>query len=132
MGLDISHDAYCGAYGSFTRFREEIWVAAGGKLIDHPLGIDIDWNMFDRKNYDGDWDVTPEDPLLVLIVHSDCDGYIYPEQLGPLIERLKEILPNLRSTGEGHLAHLGMRGALQKFITGAELALKNNEPLEFW
>ena len=90
MGLDTSHDAWHGSYGSFGIWRNQLAAVAGYKIIkvDGFNSVDIDWSNFKPKNLAGEWDETPSDPLLVLIVHSDCDGSIYPAQAKPLITRM--------------------------------------------
>lgn len=139
MGLDTSHDAWHGAYGAFTRWRNAVTVAAGYEIVDevgdygvtHPTPK-IDWDSILPHNYDGEWPTPPSDPLIVLIAHSDCDGVIHPEQAGPLADRLEELLPLLDEDGGGHLARMGgHRGATVQFIQGLRAAVEAGEDLDF-
>jgi len=86
MGLNVSYDAWNGSYSSFNNFRKELCRVAG-----------VDWDSIDDRyewcNYLGMWKETPSDPLLVLLVHSDCDGYIFPAQMEQLANRLIELKP---------------------------------------
>lgn len=38
MGLDISHDAFHGAYSAFNSLRQEVAHAVGGSYGPHRLG----------------------------------------------------------------------------------------------
>lgn len=149
MGLDVSHDAWSGAYGAFSRWRDALAGAAGyelawiatGELFEEgrpPIGkwvptrqiVLIDWGHIVRKNYDGEWDDMPHDPLILLIAHSDCDGHIYNEHLEPLIARLTELLPAIEGqNGGGHLGDI--RATTERFIAGCRAALAAGESLEF-
>jgi hypothetical protein len=68
----------------------------------------IEWHRYEEKNYYGQWDELPHDPLLILIVHSDCEGDILPEHATLLADRLDEILPNIDDKDDG--GHIGHRG----------------------
>lgn len=154
MGLDVSHEAWHGAYSAFTRWREALATAAGyeigflatGELfVDEgygprpPIGkwvplretILIDWGHIERKNYDGDWDVMPSDPLILLIAHSDCDGYIEPWHAGVLANRLEELIPLIPEHQDmgGHVGNV--RDKTRTFVDGARAAAKASERLEF-
>lgn len=104
MGLDTSHDCWHGAYSSFSAFRETLARAAGYAVWivaedDRPHAykrpvVMLDWGHLGRPEHlRGEWDETPVDPLLVLIVHSDCDGEIRPAQQLALAARLEELAP---------------------------------------
>ncbi len=144
MGLYVSHECWTGAYSAFSRWRDELARAAGysfhapseaekieGFYRPYP---DIRWDLFEAKNYQGEWDLSSHpgiDPLLFLIVHSDCDGLIHPAQAAPLAGRLEEILPLLdESKSGGHIQ--SMQGNTQKFINGLREAVRLGEDVEFW
>jgi len=147
MGLDTTHDAWHGAYSAFNRWRNAVAEAAGYRIITPPrynepgfdpafagIGpyVDIDWDAVADKNYKGEWDTVPgDDPLIYLIVHSDCDGVIHPEQGRHLALRLRELLPKLPENGDGHLARYGVRGSTERFILGLDAAVTAGEDLEF-
>jgi hypothetical protein len=142
MGLWASHGCWdAGAYSAFTRWRNEVARAAGYKIKDptdddkaagtYAPYIDIHWEAFEPKNYQGEWDSPPgDDPLLFLIVHSDCDGVIHPEQGIHIAARLEQLLPLLdESKAGGHIA--SMRGRTQEFIDGLRKAAAAREDVEF-
>lgn len=126
MGLDISHDAWHGAYSSFTRWRHGLAKAAGYQVLH------VDWGHLPPDVFSGDWgDTQPDDPLLYLIAHSDCDGVLSPDAASRLADRLEELLPNLPV--EADLGHIGdWREKTQKFIDGCRLASTTGEQLEFY
>src|SRR5690348_13110424 len=94
MGLDVSHDAWHGAYSAFSRWRNKLAEVAGLP----PLGLME--GFFERGKYTDPftmlarefpnlaedyyaclpirWDALKPDPLHYLLNHSDCDGYISP------------------------------------------------------
>jgi hypothetical protein len=137
MGLDTTHNAWHGAYSAFSRWRDGLARAAGYEVkrvtYDDGWSADeaqINWDQIVQKNFDGEWDETPADPLVVLIAHSDCDGVIHPEQAKPLADRLEELLPKLPDAeGGGHIG--SWREKTQKFIDGLRVAAEANENLEF-
>ena len=145
MGLDASHDCWHGAYSAFTRWRDKLAEAAGyeiakvdwsgqgdrmADLIGPRDTVLIDWGHVTAENIQGDWEQTPADPLLILIAHSDCDGWIRARDCEPLADRLTELLP-LLPDGEapGHIRH--WRGKTQQFIDGLRLAATAGEDVEF-
>ena len=134
MGLDTSHDCFHGAYGAFARWRRELARAAGYTILEPSIDradYDLPWDMFEEKNYQGEWDSVPgDDPLLYLLVHSDCDGVIHPEQGVHIARRLESLLPLLdESASGGHLT--SMRGKTQQFIDGLKTAALAGEDVEF-
>ena len=134
MGLDTTHEAWHGAYGAFTRWRDQLARTAGYELAklegDYRETILIDWGHIAPKNYEGEWDKTPADPLIVLVAHSDCDGVIHPEQAGPLADRLEELLPMLpEGDGGGHIG--SWRDKTRTFIDGLRAAVAAGEDVEF-
>ena len=117
MGLDTSHDCWHGSYGSFGAWRRSLAVAAGYGLRKVESGIlagcdqvDLDYESYEWCNYMGMWQEEPQDALLVLLIHSDCDGYLFPNQYGKLAMRLTQLLPKL--TDDWH------RKATERFIAG--------------
>jgi hypothetical protein len=90
----------------------------------------IDWGHITAENLMGEWARTPDDPLIVLIAHSDCEGLIHPSQALPLADRLAGLLPLLPSDqAPGHIGD--WRFKTQKFIDGLRLATERNEDVEF-
>lgn len=139
MGLDTSHNAWHGAYGSFARWRNELARAAGYGLAKQPLsedypGVtteqpDLDWDSFAPENYQGEWARTPDDPLIVLLAHSDCDGVIHPEQGRALADRLEELLPSI--TADAFHSPGNHRQRAEQFILGLRTAAAANEDVDF-
>jgi hypothetical protein len=148
MGLDISHDAWYGAYSAFSRWREKLAEVVG---IPLPLMQGHYGHLFSLDNIANDptvpawakdallgyhnllpiaWESLKPDALHVLLHHSDCDGIIEVEHLTPLADRLVEILPLLPDgDGGGHIGN--WRAKTQKFIDGCRLAASLNESLLF-
>jgi hypothetical protein len=138
MGLDTSHNCWHGAYGSFSRWRDELARVAGYEFRQLESEFkpfpDVDWDKYHADLINGPlmgrWDETPEDPLLVLIVHSDCDGWIYHAQTKALADRLTELLPLLSDANAGgHIGHWHEK--TQQFIDGLLLAHELGEDVEF-
>lgn len=140
MGLFVSHGCWVGAYSAFSRWRIQVAVSAGYQLMDslpeeqaqghfgkYPM---IEWSGVRGENFRGEWTRTPPDPLIVLIVHSDCDGVIHPAQAKPLADRLEELLPLLPDeVAPGHIGH--WREKTQAFIDGLREAVDLNEDVTF-
>ena len=127
IGLDTTHNCWHGSYSSFEHWRNTIAEAAGYKLVEDDWGwkcADIDWEKY-QNNLLGNWKETPSDPLLVLIAHSDCDGFIYPDQALPLANRLEDVLKNLTSD-KGWIVD-----ATNQFIAGLRNAHKRNQKVGF-
>lgn len=132
MKLNISYGAYSGAYSSFNRWRNELAKAAGYK-IDASGYIDLDWEKYPDETVEGIWKENPEDPLIILFVHSDCDYRIFPAQLEVLVPRLEELLLKLPYADTGHhVRYGGIWEVTKRFINGAKLALANKKALEFY
>ena len=119
MGLDTSHDCWTGAYSGFLRWRKKVCEVAGyGDIME-------------RQGFGGnkEW---PEDPLSILLSHSDCDGEIEHKDCYPIAIRLEELLPGLKAAGEGG-GHIGdYAEKTQKFIDGLRLAADEKENVEFY
>jgi hypothetical protein len=141
MGLDTSHDCWSGAYSAFSRWRDELARAAGYTFRTYPEDpmpwrkyvAEINWDALEYKNYQGEWDRIPEDPLILLLAHSDCDGEIKPEHALLLADRLEQLLPALpdESTATGHIERCGWRGTTQRFIDGLRQASAAGEAVDF-
>ncbi len=132
MGLDTTHDCWHGAYSAFTRWRNELARVAGYSFHMEEGAFtvpSVDWGHL-QENIQGDWDKTPDDPLLVLIAHSDCDGHIKPKQAKALAIRLRELLPLLPDgDGGGHIGD--WKATTQQFINGLDNAVKQRRYVRF-
>lgn len=141
MGLDISHDAFHGAYSAFNRFRQTVAKAIGGSFPFHTPeflaeraaeGQEINpmwwyWGHgYSQETHPG---------LYEFFMHSDCDGDIGPVACGRIATELEALLPaieKLDDGGAGHIEHQGGYVAVtRKFIEGCRKAALAGERLEF-
>ena len=153
MGLDVSHDAWSGAYSAFNRFRQKIAAAIGGSFPPHA----------DPKEFPDptSW-YTPQSMtalthpgLFEFLSHSDCDGEIGPEMCAHVADELEALIPKIAELDDGdrnggfsmartedgikvasHPGHIARVGgyvaATQRFISGCRAAHAAGEPLEFF
>lgn len=127
MGLDTSHECWHGSYGSFRVWRNALAVAAGIPLDNAEYSYELPWNEFTLENFQGEWDRVPgDDPLLYLLVHSDCDGVIHPEQGRHIARRLRELAPKLVDHPLWSMRDLAIR-----FAEGLEQAAEAGEDVDF-
>lgn len=91
MGLFLTHDCWSSSYSYFSDFREELARAAGFPLLQEMSG------------YGGTtaWTTYLDDPIVVLLLHSDCDGDIPWRLCRGLAERLLELSSLLRGAYAG-------------------------------
>ncbi|MCG7607129.1 hypothetical protein [Mycobacterium sp. CnD-18-1] len=147
MGLNTTHGCWDGAYGGFAYFRELVGKAAGLPHRDSRYGgqmLDIDWETVTHRQIMGHWDrkaPTVEstgiydppitDPVLYLLVHSDCEGKLRRGYLPALKARLEELEPayDRLVARQQQGAYLG--GRLRLFIDGLADAIEAGEHVEF-
>lgn len=152
MGLDISHDAWHGAYSAFMRWREKIAEVAGYPPLvlmegfynpnDHnpftlleykyPKGDELDMSALRRikAQLPIKWDNFKNVQLIHLLTHSDCDGTLTYGQCKGIADELEALLPLLPDEDNG--GHIGnWREKTQKFIDGCRLAYSKKEKLKF-
>lgn len=142
MGLDTSHGCWHGAYSAFTRWRNKLAEIAGYEVCDNQYPDGSTWpgprvvadadksGRFTYENFQGDWDVPPDDPLMILLAHSDWDGHIEPVHAGFLAERLERLIPLLPA--EPALGHIGdWRCKTQAFVDGLRAAAEAGERVDF-
>lgn len=154
MGLDTTHGCWVGSYTHFGMWRQEVARAAGYTLkesADVPWPtIDLPRDLFSQENCVGDWTNGPsvEDPLLYLLVHSDAEGVIHPEQGRHLAARLEQLLPALTIDGANKSAAryeellrgltierltLGwLEEKTKRFINGLRAAAEAGEDVQFF
>lgn len=82
--------------------------------FDTPM---IDWGHLPEGHLFGEWDKVPEDPLLILLAHSDCEGKIKHEHAEILANRLEE---------------LDNKDVTFRFIKGLRRAAKEGKDVEFY
>ena len=92
---------------------------------------EIIWNLYLEKfELPIKWDYYKEDPLVILLHHSDCEGDIKCKDCGPLADRLEELLPNIPDgSGGGHIGN--WKDKTKTFIDGLRLASEKREDVEF-
>lgn len=118
MGLDMSYDAFHGAYSAFHRLRNE---------IANTIGVSLD--AMDGWGGRMSWSSLKPDPLHHLLNHSDCDGEIASEHLNAIADRLEQIAPNLPADLGGHISDV--RGVIKNMVEGFRAAAANGDPIEF-
>jgi hypothetical protein len=114
MGLDTSHDCWHGSYGRFGAFRVAVCQAAG-------LGDLSEYRGFRIGNKE--WPPMQDEPLVVLLNHSDCDGEISWQDCEPLARRLDEIADDPRMAE--------WRDEAIQFARGCREAARLHEHVEF-
>ena len=132
MGLDVSHDAFSGAYSAFNRLRQVIAKSFGGSFPPHE-----DKSLDEEAWYWGpghDPATTPG--LAEFMRHSDCDGEISPEACANIADELEVLLPKIAEVAPAELSgHIARDGgyveAVKRFMAGCRRAAEANEPLEF-
>lgn len=146
MGLNTTHGCWNGPYSGFAKFRELVGKAAGLPHKPSRLSgeqLDINWEIVTKRQIMGHWGRKPPtvessgiydppitDPVLYLLVHSDCEGKLRRGYLPALKARLEELEPAydaliVRSE------HRYYASDLRHFIEGLEEAIGAGEHVEF-
>lgn len=118
MGLDTSHNAWHGSYGSFNSWRTEICKQAG-------LGDLRDYYGFGGEKQ---WDKTH--PLFPLLYHSDCDGEIKWEDCKGIANALTGILLSITASLTNPVNDWYV-GKTTDFINGCMEAYNAKENIDF-
>lgn len=133
MGLDISFDAFHGAYSSFNSFRKFVAASIGGSYPHHD-----DKSLDDNRWYWGDgYNQELHPGLYEFFCHSDCDGEISPEMCNIIANELESILPLIEKRAETHesYGHIlrdgGFVAVTKRYINGCRKAVELNEPLVY-
>lgn len=143
MGLHVSHDCFTGGYGKFMCFRRAVADVIGVPLPVMEGYFDADeWLVcaagdLGRKTLKKrieevlpvSWKAWENDPLVVLLNHSDCEGEISWEDAGPLADRLDEIAPHLRKNVEREDWH--WPSVARTFVAGLRKAHELRENVRF-
>lgn len=81
MGLDTTHDCWHGAYSSFASFR---------RVLAALVGLDL----AQMEGFGGSqkFPSKEDEPAVILLNHSDCDGEIAAEDCEPLAYRLEQLM----------------------------------------
>ena len=94
MGIDFSHCDARWSYSGFNRFRT-ILASCVGIDLDSMEGFERDWdNPHAPRTESIKWEeiAQGEDPICILLNHSDCDGDIQPEYCERVAKRLQDLL----------------------------------------
>jgi len=150
MGLDTTHGAWHGAYSAFNTWRMLIAQYAGYpplELMDgyyhendfallemsFPKGDEIPMSRFRaiKKEFPIKWEGLKPSALQILLLHSDCEGDISPEDCKAIADALTELMEKIPEDLDcgGHIGNF--REKTQTFIDGCMEAYKKNETLEF-
>ena len=119
MGLDFSHGDAHFSYHGFNMFRERLATQIGIDL-NSMLGYE-DYGDPIGKSWEG-----IEDPIVLLLHHSDCEGELSPEACLKIAPRLRELLSSWEE-GVGSTKRSGL-----KLAKAMEEAGEANEALEFF
>lgn len=136
MGLDIAGSKCHWSYSGFSQWRNRIAVLAGYSLVSDktPYGTfthpDIDYSQFESKNYMGTWKKNPDDALIILFAHSDCEGVIKLRQMKFLLPRMKEIYDKMCLPENSEL-DTWYRKNTADFIETLETNITNKTAIEF-
>ena len=139
MGLDTTHDCWHGGYGSFSIFREVLaraagWPQDGDDSYPASGGSRINWDSLPAGWLMGEgWEAVPEDPLIILAAHSDCDGSLPVFALSPLADRLEELRPKVYDATMEYAPAWAdvMPERVDQFVKGLRAAAAAGEPVEF-
>ena len=95
MPLRASHGCWDGDYAGFNLFRRQLADLANYYVHDGMAPWELDRRQQPKGASKGDWPESPTDPLIVLLLHSDCEGVIRAEHAAPLAKRINELLARI-------------------------------------
>jgi hypothetical protein len=107
-------EVWSSSYAEFHTFCDALRILGAVQLGDY-------MKMMDYAKSRGLWEITPDEPLLVLLLHSDSNGYIFPEQAGVLAERIDSLM---------HLLQMWQEDA-SVFVDGLRFAYAYEQILKF-
>ncbi len=148
MGLDTTHDCWHGPYGAFNRWREQL-----AKRIDLPLplmkgfcpwfqamvpsdGSNIIYGFQKPTRYSPlKWPSSTDEPLVLLLSHSDCDGDIRWQDAEAIANRLDTIIKAAHvmtvPSGSERADYDGFIPACERFSNGLRSAAAAKENVDF-
>jgi hypothetical protein len=137
MGLGIAGNSKCHwSYSGFSAWRNRLAVLGGFELIDvkNEYGTftqaNIDHSKYEECNYFGKWKKNPEDALIILFAHSDCEGVIKLRQMKFLLPRIKEIYAKM-CLPENMERDAWFRPNTEYFIETLEARIAEKKPMRF-
>lgn len=122
MGLTTSHGCWDGAYSTFGQFRTILAAYAG-----------IDLNKMEGFGGSIPFPSREDEPLVILLDHSDCDGVIEFKETKILANRMDEIL-TIAEKDDSKILGLGVDYFIKKldtFIDGLLTAHAKGEDVDF-
>lgn len=149
MSLTVTYGCFQNTHSTFSEWRNEIARVAGYKFEERADVYEgkvywftvpaLNWNKISDENAYGRWKKTPNDPLVVLLAHSDCEGVIHPEQgiaLANRLEKLIDRIPEPKQEEDNDFPWLrtyqdNYREMTKQFIVGLRLAADRGEDVEF-
>lgn len=136
MGLDTSHDCWHGSYSGFGEWRTAIARAAGRPVgpTRYGEGYIVEPDQPEDRFYGWwGWFKVPDDPLDVLLVHSDCEGFIFWWQTEPLADRLEALDLSDAFVGKerGYYPDGWVAERRDQFVKGLRYAAERRENVEF-
>jgi hypothetical protein len=120
MGISFSHCEATWSYTGFHDFRDRIMWQVFGAPLDSMRGHGGEFP----------WESLPDDPIKILLDHSDCDGHFSPEDCTRLAPRLKEIIQKWTDDPEDVEEGYDKRMAL-RLVGGCLMAALKGETLLF-
>lgn len=124
MGLDTTHNAWHGSYSGFMRWRMEVAKAAGFPPLKHMVGFCTTEEAHEAGLLAPiPWDDFKENPLSLLLNHSDCDGELLAEDCPAIADALEALLPKLSDQYNIQKT--------EQFIAGLRLAGSLDEDIQF-
>ena len=152
MGLDTTHGCWNGPYSSFNRWRTQLAAEIGYPLplmdgfcpwfvASAPFGDATETEVAStqlRKYPPIPWPPASEEPLVVLLSHSDCEGVIDWTAAPDIANRLDQVVKKARSrqgmsapTGPERADYDGFIPACERFATGLREAYAARENVVF-
>ena len=96
MGLDITHCETRWSYHGFDNFRTR---------IAETIGIPLDLMQGYTDHNPRPWDMV-DDPLEILLMHSDCDGKLTPQECAQIYPRLEVVMQEWGVDEDSQIAKL--------------------------
>ena len=91
MGLDLHAKGYTGKfscpYSTFYRLRRSIVRAVYGPEMERIYSIRGEPTQEEIAT----WNERCDDDIDILLLHSDCDGHMYPAQCRKVYRKLKDV-----------------------------------------
>lgn len=124
MGLSVDYGCFQGSYSSFNEWRNEI-----SKLLGYG-------DILKREGFGGNknWDDLIDDPIYILLYHSDCDGVIKLQESKLLVNRLQTVyITQLENEIDRNPLDYYWYGSTRtkKFIDGLISSIKSGDDIYF-